>query len=382
MTTYKVFKSDFPKLQKRINRITKKLDKYNLEWNFEVIEEKIVEVEIWDYTLQFPVKRGTTPMEVVYYTFDMQELKLGDYSLLAIIEHDVVVNEENTKNIIHVFKEEADIPKEYRTIDSHCEHCNINRQRNKTVLLQDSKGNIKQVGTTCVKEYTGIDRDSIIRTYADIHNIAIEDDLRVDYINFKEQEYMKTVEYLASCIKLIENEGYKKSDEYDNSTKEKGWYKAIEGDIEDRYINKAKEVIEYFSDKEYAGEFMYNIKTYLELEYNKKNGFLAYAYVAYQKELEKDKEKELIKESEYQGTVGDREVFELTYDNVFSFDGYYGTQFIYLFKDNEGNIYKWKTSKALYDIDKNDNLKLKGTIKEHEEYRGNKQTVLTRCKVV
>ena len=34
------------------------------------------------------------------------------------------------------------------------------------------------------------------------------------------------------------------------------------------------------------------------------------------------------------------------------------------------------------DVNTGDKVILKGTIKEHNEYRGYKQTVLTRCKVV
>jgi hypothetical protein len=63
-----------------------------------------------------------------------------------------------------------------------------------------------------------------------------------------------------------------------------------------------------------------------------------------------------------------------------------------LFVDNDGNIFKWSTSSNLeytikdqsysqwHILDKGAIVQLSGKIKAHDEYRGQKQTVLTRCK--
>lgn len=63
----------------------------------------------------------------------------------------------------------------------------------------------------------------------------------------------------------------------------------------------------------------------------------------------------------------------------------YGYQYIHLFEDEKGNVYKWKTNKGLWlnnsVVELDSNLKIKGTIKGHEEYNGTKQTELTRCKI-
>lgn len=70
---------------------------------------------------------------------------------------------------------------------------------------------------------------------------------------------------------------------------------------------------------------------------------------------------------------------------------YYGTtHYIYSFADQEGNVLVWKTSSfmAIGDvgcegwmpIHKGDKIHLKGTVKEHSEYKGTEQTVLQRCK--
>ncbi len=61
--------------------------------------------------------------------------------------------------------------------------------------------------------------------------------------------------------------------------------------------------------------------------------------------------------------------------------GYYGTMVgIHCFEDESGNVIVWKTSSAP-DMEIGDKVTIKGTVKELGEYKGVKQTVLTRCKI-
>jgi hypothetical protein len=49
----------------------------------------------------------------------------------------------------------------------------------------------------------------------------------------------------------------------------------------------------------------------------------------------------------------------------------------HIFRDPEGRQIVWKTGKALEE----DKVVLKGRVKEHGEYRGIPQTVVTRCSI-
>lgn len=89
--------------------------------------------------------------------------------------------------------------------------------------------------------------------------------------------------------------------------------------------------------------------------------------------------------SDYQGNIGDKIEIELILVKSFSFESAFGTQNIHKFQDNEGNIYVWKTGNSLVDYVNQTVFKkgkIKGTIKAHNEYKEEKQTELTRCKVV
>jgi hypothetical protein len=112
----------------------------------------------------------------------------------------------------------------------------------------------------------------------------------------------------------------------------------------------------------------------------------------------------------YFGNVGDKFEKEMTFEKMFGFETQFGYQYILLFRDSDNHLFKWSTSNGSYKINiksiKGKELNgekitdacvfngafkdyevghkyfIKGTVKAHEEYRGVKQTVITRCKVV
>ena len=63
--------------------------------------------------------------------------------------------------------------------------------------------------------------------------------------------------------------------------------------------------------------------------------------------------------------------------------GGYGTEtcYIHTFKDENGNKLVWKTGSGLHGLEEGSTVELTGTVKEHGEYKGEKQTSLIRCKV-
>jgi hypothetical protein len=384
---FRCLDEDFEVLSKKIKHITKKLDKYNLHYNFEVIGETYETINIFNEDGYKLKKVGETIVKVINYEFSMDEIELGDYDVIAVLDH-TVKSENNNNNMVYIVKEGSVIDKKYETIDGHCDHCKINRKRNKTVILQDMiTGDIKQVGVSCLKEYTGINDIDIIKNFTDIQDIIngmndFEEKVRMSGGNSK---YIKVKKYLAKCISLIEKDGYKKSDTKYDALK----LLYSENDIEE-YIKKADEVIEYFKNKNYNAldnNFMYNLRIALLQEVmSGENGFVAYAYVAYKKELDKDIQKELKIKNQmgYYGNIGDKivlknvKVFLLTSYET-SFDGYHEvTTRIYKLINEDNYVFIWKTANF---IDGDEVAELKGTIKNHSEYNNEYQTELTRCRI-
>lgn len=82
--------------------------------------------------------------------------------------------------------------------------------------------------------------------------------------------------------------------------------------------------------------------------------------------------------SEYVGEIKERlRDMQVTLMNVRSFEGFYGTSFIYTFSYGE-NILIWMTS-SCKNIEIGDKILLTGTVKDHKLYKNIKQTVLSRC---
>lgn len=64
-----------------------------------------------------------------------------------------------------------------------------------------------------------------------------------------------------------------------------------------------------------------------------------------------------------------------------SFSGYgIETMYCHNFKDTDGNVFVWKTGKGLA-LNYGEPVEITGTVKAHSEYKDERQTVLTRCKV-
>lgn len=98
--------------------------------------------------------------------------------------------------------------------------------------------------------------------------------------------------------------------------------------------------------------------------------------------------------SKYVGSIGAKVEAQVKLVGIHKYTtnfSYYGeTNYIYSMEDTEGNIFVWKTTSLLdvtakngEDLDfirKGDTMCIRGTVKEHNEYNGTQQTVLTRCK--
>ena len=131
-------------------------------------------------------------------------------------------------------------------------------------------------------------------------------------------------------------------------------------------------------------------------------GIACYAFVgakkAHDKELERLAKEKMYKDSikdEWFGNVGDKFEKELMFERIIGFEGYYGYTYFVFFRDEEGRVYKWSTGKGTYQCWHKTNGRdayleyevgkkylIKGSVKEHDEYKGVKQTVITRCKIL
>ena len=100
-----------------------------------------------------------------------------------------------------------------------------------------------------------------------------------------------------------------------------------------------------------------------------------------------EKEEERKAKSQYIGTVGEKVEIEARYIGSPHYERPafgYGTETAYIHTFRIGdNTVVWNTTscKGLWDVEEGDIVRMTATIKDHKEYKGEKQTILIRCNV-
>ena len=372
--TCTVYMNRLEELKKVYNRFAKKANAIGLETSLEIGNPYIKNVSVYEYDdiRHCEVKTGNIPVEVVDIELEYPDYKLGNYTVCAVIDH--TYGEENAVYPCGDFN----VPVEYRHGQGVCEHCRTNHKRNKTVVLIDTYGKYKQVGTSCLKEYTGITDISLVSAFQAMDSFMAECDDRYGHYSGADN-YRSIKDYLAYCIHYIRKYGY------DKDLKSEAMNRKHYDDITENDYQTAEKVREFFLNGEFRNDFMHNVKCHMQNEYTKESGFIAYAYISYEKEMAKAKEKAVY---EYFGNIGDKPTVEVTGKVLTTYTNCYGsiynqvTTYVYQFTDSANHVFIWKTAN---DIPLNEDGifkgTIKGTVKEHSEFNGIKQTVLTRVKV-
>lgn len=384
---FTIYAHRLEELQKQYKRLATKANAAGLETALTVGEPYIKEVKYYDFDSVnkcYTWNHKTTFIKVVDVDLQYPDYKLGSYDLIAIIDHTL----SPTENAIYKFNDALPIPTKYRTAPPCCDHCKTQRQRNNTALLMDSaSGELKQVGINCLKEYTGINANDVIRAFIALEEAFEELDTERGYYTGGAPAHVATVDYIAFCVNYINHKGYSKDLKnlaFDEVLKERS--PATDADRE-----TARKVIDYFKNGRFDDEFLHNIHMNAQQEYTRENGLLAYSYKAYQKEMERAAKLEAraaeAAKTCYYGNVGDKvKNIEVVGRVAASYEirvSYYNfvTTHIYEFKDSANHVFIWKSQKEIQ-LDDGGQFRgtISGTIKEHSEYNGTKQTVLTRCK--
>ena len=83
----------------------------------------------------------------------------------------------------------------------------------------------------------------------------------------------------------------------------------------------------------------------------------------------------------YVGQIGDKIALSLTLVGHKELNNSFRISTLLTFKDRFNNGFVWFKSGWASALNVGDTYTVSGTIKKHNEFRGNKQTILTRCKI-
>lgn len=398
--TYTTTVGRFEELTKKINKVFKKIDKFNpnVVHKFKEIKRYVKSIPVYAIVQNgaYAEKKFVqdTFVEVVDFELTIEEKVVAEVGAKVVA---VLENVEQGKNFVYVVnKDNEDLYNHYANATLRCDHCKTNHNRKKVAIVERTNGEEIMVGLSCLKDYFGYDEDQVVSGFRQVEEL-VEDYTR-SYIEEKEfnscTRYTETAKYLAKCVAEIKANGYKNG--YADKPTKFAAMKRTTVTEEDEVT--AQKVIELFNNYNAEVDFDQNIKTAVTSEFCKvADGFVAYAYVAYLKVLEKEsfrRKKEEAKEAEkagsnYVGNVGDKVTLTVKVTHAGGYTTDFGYTNIWKFTDKDGNVFIWKTQNDIegmwdYTDDKYRNgkeYKVTGKIKEHSEYNGTKQTILTRCKV-
>lgn len=378
--------------EKKIARIRRKAERAKVDFSYKRLEPIQKETDLPGVTVEcVPV---------------MVECKIHyeNWVVIAVLEH------QPYGNLVHLVEgewrpgKELKLPEKYKTAQSYCDHCNTMRARNKTVVLYNTETKeFKQVGTTCLKEYTsGIDADMIA---------AFEECTKepTEFMGFTSHSkwYVDMKNFLSGVVAASSLYGYiskskaREINENNNKTiveatcdltirlmssknVEEDWKNIYKSDDTNTFVEEALEWIQNMDADN--NSYFENLKVICsnELVELKHIGYAASLIANYQKHLlAEKKKKEAEKQNEmyhYYRNVDDKISLQGNLACVANYDTQFGTMYVYKMIQSSC-IFVWKTSKYLGIDDSGKEAMITGKIKEQSEFRGVRQNVLTRCRV-
>lgn len=388
--TYEIHEANMERLMKKLTTIQNKCSKYGCEFHFEELGETFRNVKDEDtgkvHTARFIAVEVSGTAHI------------SDWEFIATIEH------ADPMNIIRSFRPEVEVPERFYTADTYCEHCHTRRYRKDTYIVRNTQtGEFKQVGKSCLKDFTGGLSAEQVAQYIAWFDEVIKGEAAMP--GFK--HYDSTEEILLNAVESVRLYGFTKTECYAGATSTKtvvlqqvhhfgDYNKRIRDDgfDPDRKGNaeKATAILAWVESLPMEFGYISNLKVALSRSYceSRDVGIICSAVASYDREVERQERKarelKQASKSQWVGNEGDRlELHNLSVRLLTSWDTEFGYTYLYKFVDEKGNTFTWKTGKWLSDTDiipEDMRISLKGTVKKHTEFNKELQTELTRCKVL
>jgi len=306
-----------------------------------------------------------------------QAPRLAGWVFVAKLVHGVADGANVIKSIA-----DQDLPEKYRKVQQQCDHCQQNRNRKDTYIVQNEEsGEYKQVGSTCLLDFLGHDPEKALK---DIRLWCEAEEIMDSALGWRGPAYLPIEVFLERVVAEIRRNGWvsrsRARDDYtllataDAVLNDKGELKPDEKDVA-----AAAAALQWIRSQEGdLNEYMWNLKvacTDDAMLIDECAGIVASLIPTYQRETARVTDGG---GSEYQGEIGNRREWSLALDSIRHIDGYYGVSILHTFSDGNGNIFVWFSSSA--ELEPGKSYHGKATVKDHKEYRGVQQTILTRCK--
>ncbi len=399
----------------RLARRARRLGSMPISWTFGEIVHKQVRVRRPGVDAEQAAVLGealsneTRTVPFVQMILSGAPPRLNGWTFAAVIQ-----NLEGMNILRNVPGVEREIPAKYRTRGPICDHCQTKRNRNDTYLLVDESGKWMQVGSGCLVDFLGHVDPHAVASYAELLASAgglcgsAEDDEEGGYgFGGRGKRLYSLVEYLACVSAEIREGGWVPKSRAENpacSTAEMAAERldpSPDAPARDRSVTDADRALAEATSEwglaldtsgERMNDYLWNLHAVAKAGVTEPRtlGIAASMVAAYTKAEERKRELAARKPSEHVGEVGERRSFALTLQSHRSFETQfrtrvgmqYGWKTVYSFRDEQDNVFVWFTTDGNDQLTQGQCYTVVGTVKKHDEYKGTKQTILSRCSAV
>lgn len=406
--TYSIPEENIEALEKKLTKIRNKCAKYGCDFRYERVGWHFGERPVSENDPCGPFRKRK---EIVKFI----DIEVEGMAAVNGWRFAATLDFTDKGNIIKGV-EGLEIPERYYTCVPWCEHCQTRRGRSSSfIVFNEETGEFKQVGRSCLRDFTGGLSAEGVAQFESFFKECEEASERFDLGSFG-KSYFEVKQFMVIAAEMIRLYGYAKRDPENLSTASRAeeLYRVENGmrlgicreEIMAHYdeakgrgfdsdcsesVKLAEIVIKWICENERDDNYFHNLKVACSLEYcdSGKLGLLVSAFPAYNRELEYEDERrareaqeaEARAKSSWLGRVGDKVSFEVAdFCVISSWETQWGTTAVYKFVDKEGHEATWKTTNWVNDR-RIVGARISGKVKELKEYRGIKQTELTRCKL-
>ena len=374
MTTYTIRASHWETLVERIVKLNRKAVKLGLD---------TIEAFITD--------RFDGDKDVPYIKVDI----IGDAPRINGSEFVARITHTDAGNIVNFVpgSEHADLSTFARNCGPDCDHCGFKRSRKDTFIIRNESGETLQVGRTCLKDYTRSDDVSSVLRIFSLYG-ELEDNMQ-EFLGCSGGEITYSLRsFLAHTHASIQQDGWTskgKADEYGRPATVnlvlagygKDWLVPEQDDYD-----AAEEAIEWgmaLGDRdEDLNDYQHNLFVSIARGWVtlRTAGIIASTFIAmkFERDRAEDRAKTADalanKVNETLGNIKQRLTLDVTI--MSTRNTMYG-QAINM-EDSDGRALVWFTD-TYPNLDDGATVKIRGTVKRHDDFRGRKQTYLTRCVV-
>jgi hypothetical protein len=294
----------------------------------------------------------------------------------------------------------------FRGSDATCDHCKVNRKRHETFIVRNVDASVKRVGRTCLGDFLGhhgnpshlighlnlwgkafeaLESAGAAGPGAATHTLEL-----VVFVAHVAQE-MRAHGWLSRG-KAYETRGTATADRAQSAYWYNGRDKVSPTPEDDVRALRAVTWARALTDSEVeANDYLYNLRAVCLDDFirPKRGGLAGSVIVAAERAFEKAARQasDAQKYNDHIGSVGDKLEMDLKLVGTREVNGFYGFTTLHKFEDAAGNALVWFATNAEFvkgaDGSKRamvvgETLPLKGTVKKQDDFRGRKQTTLTR----